>query len=93
MPSKNKGILMEGKQLLPEEMPIKMSMWKGEVISNMVTDVIWSDGVKSTILLSSIPILDECNQIIGAIATSKDFTIYRQLEQDLFFQKECLEKK
>lgn len=80
------------KQLLDEEMPIQVSMWKGEEIYDMEMDVIWEDGTKKTILMSSVPIRDEYNQPIGVLATSKNVTNLRQIERDLRSHEEDLEK-
>ncbi len=76
--------------LLPEEMPIQRSMWKGETVDCLEADLIWNDGVVKTVLANSQPILDEHGRPQAAISSYFDITEKKQLEQDLKAHKKNL---
>ncbi|MDF2606651.1 MAG: domain S-box [Bacillales bacterium] len=62
----------------------------GEVSYGEVIDILRFDGEKATILNSASPILDDKNNIIGAVATISDITKIRDLEKELIQHKEIL---
>lgn len=71
----------EGKELSPEEMPVRRAMWLGETTKDLELDFIWDDGVHKTALYNTNPIIDEYGSIIGAIATFKDITEPKEAEE------------
>jgi len=83
----------DGKELLPEEMPIQRSVWQGEEIIGEVLECIWSDGVKRTAIWSSSPLRSKTSGvIIGAIATSEDISYRIQMEEEQKRHREHLEE-
>lgn len=75
--------LHQGKALLPHEMPIQRSAWKGESVKDFEMEFIWEDGVEKNASWSSEPLYDANGNIIGAVAALKDITGQKQLEQSL----------
>ena len=86
-------IYRNGKELIPEEMPIQRSVWQGERVIGEVLDFIWSDGVKRTAIWNSSPLRSKASGlIIGAIATNEDISYRIQLEEELKGHREHLEE-
>lgn len=84
-------IFHEGKLLFPEEMPVQRAAWRGEEIDNMELTLHWADGVKKTVQMSSRPLFNKSGEIIGALATVKDITELKELEEALTFHNDNLE--
>ncbi len=81
----------QGRLITHEEMPVQRAAWRGESLDNVEYECRWDDGVIKFALFSSRPLLNDEGQIIGALATSKDITELKQLEQKLRILNENLE--
>ncbi|CQR70065.1 sporulation kinase [Sporomusa ovata] len=75
-------ILCDGRELLPEEMPIQRATWLGEEIKSEELEFVWNDGVRKFGLWSARPIRDETGVIVGALAVCEDITERRLLEEE-----------
>ncbi|TWH51564.1 ATP-binding protein [Sporomusa sp. KB1] len=75
-------LLRDGRELLPEEMPIQRATWLGEEIKSEELEFVWNDGVRKFGLWSARPIRDENGVIVGALAVCEDITARRLLEEE-----------
>ena len=73
----------EDAPLAPEEWPLARSLLKGESINNEELDVQGADGVRRTMLASSMPITDDMGKITGGIAVFTDISCQKELERKL----------
>lgn len=83
----------DGKELIPEEMPIQRSVWQGEEIIGDVLECGWSDGVKRTAVWNSSPLRSKTSgAIIGAIASSQTVndTPEKEMTMRVNYEKELI---
>ena len=76
-------LLHDGREMSPEEMPIKQSLWFGKNIRKQEIEFVWEDGVRKTSLWSSRSLFDTNGVITGAIAVCEDITERKQAEEAL----------
>ncbi|WP_066636094.1 PAS domain-containing sensor histidine kinase [Desulfolucanica intricata] len=76
-------ILSNGKELLPEEMPIQRSAWYGEEITDQEIEFMWNNGVRKTSIWNSRPLYDNTGNIVGAIAAFRDITSLKMINTQL----------
>ena len=84
-------VYQNGKILSPEEMPLQRSTYRGETSDDVELVLHWPDGVTKHIQMSCRPMLDEDNQIIGALSTVKDITHIKKAKIELKTKNENLE--
>jgi len=75
-------ILRDGRELLPEEMPIQRATWLGEEIESEELEFVWNDGVRKFGLWSAAPVRDDNGVIVGALAVCENITERRLLEEE-----------
>ena len=96
IPSKNiesystyKGFHQDGSPYKPEEWPLARSITAGEVVIGEEISVLFKDGTRKVLSVSSTPINDENGQIILGVVIAADITDRKQAESLL---KESEEK-
>lgn len=70
-----------GQEVKPEEWAAARALTKGEVVLGEVVNVQRADANISTMILSAIPLFDDENKIIGAVAVQQDITEMKQAQQ------------
>ena len=83
------AIFHKGKKLLTEELPIQQAAWYGEYITGYELEFIWSDGLHKSSIWSACPLYSCTGKIIGAVATHKDITNEKCLQEE--FQRHNVE--
>jgi signal transduction histidine kinase/PAS domain-containing protein len=81
-----------GKRIKPDEWAVIRTIQRGESLLGEEVEIEAFDGSHKVILNSSVPILDDDNQIQGAIVVNQDLTLFRQVERDLIKTAELMER-
>ncbi|NPV91297.1 MAG: PAS domain S-box protein [Firmicutes bacterium] len=85
-------MLYQGKELLPEEMPLKRAAWRGETSKNLELEYIWDDEVRKFARWNASPLISEDGGIIGAIGALEDVTERKQAEEELRKSKQQIDE-
>ncbi|MGF7118040.1 PAS domain-containing protein [Methanobacterium oryzae] len=99
IPSKNiedysayKGFHPDGSQYKPEEWPLARSITAGEVVMSEEISVLFEDGTRKVLIVSSTPIQDESEKIILGVVIAADITRRKQAEELLMESEEKFAK-
>ncbi len=82
-PNQSLKLFKENRELTPDEMPIQRACWKGEEVKDEEIMLLWEDGIQKYASFNASPIYGKGGEIIGAVASFKDITQRKQVEQDL----------
>ncbi|HEX9013353.1 MAG TPA: PAS domain-containing protein [Anaerolineaceae bacterium] len=72
-----------GRRITAREWPITRAVTHGETILEEEMDIITPDGLRKTILNSTVPLHDEDGQVSGAVMVSQEITERKQMEAEL----------
>ncbi len=72
-----------GKQIKPEEWGVARAIKKGEISTNEEIEIECFDGTRRIINNAAVPILNDKQEIIGAIAINEDVTERKKIEKNL----------
>ncbi|MDR3584447.1 MAG: ATP-binding protein [Desulfosporosinus sp.] len=67
-------VYQDGRLVMPREMPIQRSAWRGDENNMLELEFVWPDGVSKTSIWSTCPLRNETGVIIGAIGIFEDVT-------------------
>lgn len=81
-----------GKLIEPQEWALARAITKGETSINEVITIECFDGTQKTILNSAMPLRNERQEIIGAMAVNQDITELKQAEQALCQTQHLIQK-
>jgi len=81
----------DGRPYLPQDLPLSLSVFRGEIHQGVEIGVVQPDGEKWTLLVYSSPIFDSKGEIIGAVGSFLDISERKGMEQELHAAKENLE--
>ncbi len=84
-------IMCQGRELLPEELPIWLAAWQGKEVRDYELEFLWDDGVKKTALWNASPLFNDQGIITGAVATFKDITEQKHSDTIIHHQNAALE--
>ncbi len=73
----------DGTPYAPQDLPLSRSAQAGEVFKNIEMVVIWPDGQRRDLLMSSAPIQDAAGRRLGAVGVLQDITTQKQVEERL----------
>lgn len=76
-------IWSEGRRLEPHEWPLQRAVATGQAVTDVETEVLFSDGGKAQLLGSALPLFDESGKVRGSIAAFMDITARKREEQEL----------
>ncbi|HEX3034956.1 MAG TPA: GAF domain-containing protein [Thermodesulfobacteriota bacterium] len=74
-------ILRDGKELLPEELPMQKAVARRITVLNDEIDVLRADGTLLTLYGHAAPIINYDGSVIGCISTYIDITEHKQVEE------------
>ncbi len=74
-------VMCQGKELLPEEMPIQLAAWQGKDVRDYELEFVWNDGVHKASLWNASPLFDDEGNIAGAVASFKDITEQKRADR------------
>lgn len=99
IPSKNiesystyKGFHADGNPYKPEEWPLARSITAGEVVMGEEISVLFEDGTRKVLIVSSTPIKDENEQIILGVVIAADISARKKAEELLMENEEKFAK-
>lgn len=72
-----------GKKIKPEEWGVARAVKKGEISTNEEIEIECFDGTRRIINNAAVPILNDKQEIIGAIAINEDITERKKIEKNL----------
>jgi len=81
-----------GKLIAPEEWGLARAVTRGEVALNEVIDIQCFDGTRKTILNSCLPLRNDDDEIVGAIAVVQDISDRIEFEMRLKEKSEALQR-
>jgi len=81
-----------GEQIKPEDWALSRAISQGEICLNECIDIQRFDGMRKTILNSTVPLRDDQQKIIGAIVVNQDIT-EQQLVTKAFWENQRLFQK
>ncbi len=76
-------VLIEGREVPPEELPLQRAAATGEIIRDLECDVVHADGTSVRLLEFAAPLLDEHGRSRGAVGAFFDITARKQAEDRL----------
>ncbi len=75
-------VFKDGKELLPEELPLQRAAAEGVAVRNLELDVLFSDGAVKHELISTLPLFDRDGAPRGAVASMMDITERKRAEEE-----------
>lgn len=85
-------VCCNGKELLPEEMPLQRAAWKGEDVVGQELEFVWADGISKIARWSATPLRDETGTRCGSFSTMEDITDLVHMARELDKYKTHLEE-
>jgi PAS domain S-box-containing protein len=76
-------VFSDGKELIPDEMPMQRAAWKGEEVRAQEIEFLWEDGVRKYARVNANPIYDNDGKITGAVAVFEDISGLKRAEEIL----------
>ena len=83
-------VMCQGRELLPEELPIRLATSQGKEVRDYELEFLWDDGVRKTAQWNASPLFDDQGNITGAVATFKDITEQKQADSIIHHQNAVL---
>jgi len=80
----------DGSLLAPHEVPLPISISKGEAVKDMEIVARFEEGEEIVIMVSSSPIYEKTGTIVGAVAVFQDITFRKASEEKLREDEETL---
>ncbi len=82
----------EGRELMPEELPMQRAARSGQPVSNEELEVHCADGTTRTLLINASPLLNAKRRVKGVVATAVDITERREMMATLRDRERELEQ-
>jgi len=76
-------LLQDGRELLPEEMPMQRVVQTGQEVRDVPLDLVFADGEVRHLVFSAMPMKDPEGRIQGAVCCAADLTGIRRAQEAL----------
>ena len=76
-------VFSEGKELVPNEMPMQLAANNNELITSFELEFVWEDGVRKTAIWTASPIHMDNGNVAGVIASFEEITEQKQVQEKL----------